>query len=214
MRQRSKNMNFQQIISIFRPTYRRAGQAASRSQYWVQWSYTKEEWERFDQLDWARSRRWFYGTIILLAIAPCWWAIILPLFLQGLETQSSRVPSFFYIWMAFVLLAALVGFAVWIMGEWKSYKAGKTRHEQRQNPETERTVAVGPLGIYQSGSHIPLVGPNLRLRDVCIEPSNPSMLKFQMFRGRNIPTGISIPIPQGQEASAQRLIERFKQEVL
>ena len=92
--------------------------------------------------------------------------------------------------------------------------AGKARHEQRQASESDRIIAIGPLGIYQSSYCVPLVGPNLSLRNVYIDPSDPSLLKFQMFYGRNIPTGISLPIPNGQEASARRLVERFKEEVL
>lgn len=52
------------------------------------------------------------------------------------------------------------------------------------------------------------------MTDVYIDHWDSSRLVFQMFRGQNIPTGISIPIPNGQEASAEELIERFKREVL
>jgi hypothetical protein len=104
--------------------------------------------------------------------------------------------------------------ASFVRGERRTYMAGKARHEDRQAPESDRTIAIGPLGIYHSNFCVPLVGPNLSLRNVHIDPSDPSLLKFQMFYGQNIPTGISVPIPNGQEAGARQLIERFKEEVL
>ena len=126
----------------------------------------------------------------------------------------SKLAWFFNGFTVLLLIAAAVGLVNFIKGAWEAYTTGKTRHIQRQTPGSTRTLYIGPLGIWQSDTFIPLNGPNLKLGSVYVDSSDPPLLQFGMWRGRNIPVGISIPIPKGQEASAQELVERFKQEIL
>jgi hypothetical protein len=204
-----------QLISIFNPSYRRAHRAAASTRYWLRWSYSAEEWQRFDHLDWSRTQRWFYGMLVLLTIvAPCWWALILPVGLPPFLDALESGPWFFRVWMGFVLIVGLISLVMFIRGEWRAFVSGKARHNQRQSPESNRILDIGPLDICQSGICIPLVGANLKLKGVYIDPSDSSLLKFDIVRGRGIPAGMSIPIPNGQEASAQQLVERFAREIL
>lgn len=202
---------------LYSPSHGRARRAAARAQYWAQWTYSEDEWQRFDRLDWRRTRRWFYGTLAMIPLLVCWLACIGPWELEGFakgERLYNHAPWVFYSLFGFILLGAVATGVLLVWLEWKAYVAGKARHEERQDPESSRTLDIGPVGIYQSGNRIPLEGPTLRLRNVYIDRWDSSKLVFRMMRGRNVPTGISIPIPKGQEASAQELIERFKQEVL
>jgi hypothetical protein len=203
---------------LYSPSHGRARRAAALAQYWARWTYAEDEWQRFDRLDWARTRRWYGATLAMIPLVLCWWACIGPFVLETFLVHpgfpSNTIPWIYYPLIGFIFLGAVATIVSFLRTEWKTYVAGKARHEERQAPESTRTLDIGPLGIYQSGNRIPLVGPGLRLTDVYIDRWDSSRLVFQMFRGQNIPTGIGIPIPKGQEASAQELVERFKREVL
>lgn len=204
-----------QLLSIFSPTYRRAQRAAANVRYWARWQYSEEEWQRLDELDWARTKRWFYGTLIFFGVvAPLWWAAFYLIAWPYVSPQFEFTPSLFNAWMIFVIVAGLSFAVLFVVGQIKAYQSGKARHIERQTSGVSRVIEIGPLGICQSGKCIPLVGLNLRLTDVCIDPRDPSLFRFAIELGRGFPAGILIPIPKGQEAAANELAELFMREIV
>lgn len=177
---------------------------------WVRWSYTPDEWRRFDESEWTSAQ---LQTVGVLGIAAFWFFLILLLSRTAAAPVSNSGFTMLLVTAPFLCYAAF------------AYHRSYQLHTARQRGKPE--IGIGPAAIVQPGGWLALNGityqivgpaalnpPMHTLRKVQVHPQDPTLLQFRGQGWRNWPTVVSIPIPLGHETEAALLIERFQREIL
>ena len=192
------------------PTYERAQQAtAAQPGWWVHWRYSEDEWQRWREADWARTRRVYHrwqlgglGVVGLLA------AVALALLLTG------KLTTFWSILLPLIWVLGVGVGANWLFWLRGPYAQAKRLYALRQHGPRE--IAINPLWLWQAGEGVPLIRTMHALTWVYLRGDNPVILAFRLTnRGRrNNIYEVWVPVPGGGEVEARQLIERFKKEIL
>ncbi len=191
-------------------TYERARQAhAAQPEWWVDWHYTEEEWQRWRAADWARTRhiyrRW---QLVELAVWGFLAAVMFILFLTG---------SFATSWPFLLLLTWVLGVGLganWIFWLCGPYAKAKRLYTLRQ--QGPREIAITPLWLWQVGEGTPLMRADRVLNGVYLRGEHPAVLTFRLadMLRRSTIYEVRVPVPAGGEADAHQLVERFRQEII
>jgi hypothetical protein len=179
-----------------------AEQTKHNQEAWAHWEYSPNEWAHFDRVDWVpvRNRSWLTLTLIAVLwigiVAVLWtrFALSAPgplLFVNGLLLSLSLGP---------------------IIVAFTSTREAKKRHQARRQPGQPRRVTFSREGIWESGTYLTF----WRLLKVKMT-ANPPVLHFTLAKpnGRSYDTQkIHVLVPRNYEAEAQRLLQRFDDEVI
>ncbi|HEX2914723.1 MAG TPA: hypothetical protein VH186_28235 [Chloroflexia bacterium] len=178
---------------------------------WVHWQYSEKEWQQHVA---NRNRKSRKEPLIRLSIAAGLGAALalVGLILGG---KSKDGYSLLFAGLVCVGIALLVMLVLWLVdGGATASKASKGE------------VYISGLGIYQlPGGYLPLFGYNQVTRNVEFIPGTPAKLRFDArFRVKdynllgtsyNDDQAIAeITVPEGHEAEAQALVERFDTEII
>jgi hypothetical protein len=175
---------------------------------WAHWRYQGGEWERL------RNNPHIHQQ---LARQTRLWAPIL-------RRNAIVMGSFFTLVLGYMLrtygwqgllLAVVIGGGVFGLN---LRSARRTMHTLRdpypQQAGDDMEVYVSSTGMIYGDNHITFARPQLRITQVALEPENPQMIQmrvvYQMGRGGDIPYDVFIPVPDGQAAEAQLLVQRMQ----
>ena len=171
------------------------------SDAWVRWEYSPEEWALFDRLDWKPGRRVVFWVSISLLFLPG-----LGFFFYALGGPVVAVTT-----VVIVALGLLFFFWLGSNGE-----AGR-RHRARKKSAQPHRITISKQGIWEAGTYFPLT----RLRTVKMT-SPPPVLHFHSTIG-SVSTydadvdpvyRLRVLVPRGHEEEAERLVQRFRIEVI
>ena len=204
-RRRSRESRFQVVIpsSVMQHIEARAQQAQGNdSQAWVQWEYSPKEWARFDQIDWMPRRR------------ACFWLLmgLLPFgFGLGLFAVSgSSVAGV----LAIAIVALGILFFFWISHGTEAAQ----RHKARQKSVPPHRITISAQGMWEAGVYFPLTNlarvkmtsqpPVLHFHSIMLYTSSTEAADtVASYRRR-------VLVPSGHEEEAERLVQRFRTEVI
>jgi len=199
-RRKNRESSFQVVVPSASIHYLEA-KMQQEQQAWVHWEYSPEEWARFDQIDWRPRRR------------ACFWVLMgllpfgLGLFLFAVSGSA----------VAGVLACAIVAltnlFLFWISHGTEAAQ----RHNARQKSAQPHRVTISKQGMWESGAYFPL--ENLARVKMT---SRPPVLHFHSFTvytdTATADTAASyrrrVLVPSGHEEEAERLVQRFRTEVI
>lgn len=213
-RRRGRERSFQVVVppSVMQHLEARAQPAQSnKSQAWVHWEYSPEEWTLFDAIDWRPVRLVFFGLLIGLPYALLFGGV------AGLVNGSFVVALFPFVGVELLLL--LLTWRVIFFSE------TRRRHKARQNQS--HRVTFSKTGMWEAGIYFPLDEPNDNVILKKIKMTfQPSIIHFHWtavpkpeYRGGRVPSyqprkPIRVLVPRGHEEEAARLVERYQTEVI
>ncbi len=205
------------------PTFNEHGARDARTTdqptFWARWEYSDSEWQLFDRLDWGRARR--RCTLYLTAIAVLYLAgagFFETLVLGSLAEQPGLlIPAIFIPLLLLLPIVFLVAFFVWLPVR----EAWRRRRARRHGPKrvTIGNPHLNDQEIWLAGTLFPLQELFVELRKVKLSSRPPFVLSI--YRRHSIRTGSGtwrdatyLPVPQGREEEARRLVERFQMETI
>jgi hypothetical protein len=166
---------------------------------WARWRYSPEEWRRFAEAEWARTRREARrGPLYSLALAGIIGGV---LGLLGQSLAAGLATG------GIVCAAGLVTSAgIWLAGRW--------RYRRRDAGAGE--ILIGPDGSYSRGRYTAFRAFNLRLSRIEVEPGDPSTLlvvtESWSQHGAKSSQETRLPIPRAHEPEAAALAVRLRTE--
>ncbi len=183
----------------------------TNTEYWAHWTYTDWEWLAAAKDDLDEARRNYEKTRrVLPSIIAAGVAVAVLLLILAWATNAPAVTIFI------PLIGSVLCAFAWI-NAWSQYRWAKDQY--RAVDEAPREVAIGPWWIWQNAEAKPLLRlPNSQLW-VWLNSAAPMQLNFtikeQLWYQRYSSTRyITVLVPQGHEAEAAQLVERFQREVI
>jgi hypothetical protein len=178
----------------------------SRQQPWAWWLFEPEEWKQFLAKDKARVSRLKRSRFLLILL-------VVSAFSISVGMMGLLAGGFYG-----AICLTVVPF-IWIVGIQTMWAAWLRQSKiQWYDPRDlgSRSVRILPTFVKIGESTVDLVSPELALTRVWIEQKEPRILRFrtQYLSGRGITNEIWLPVPEGREAEAERLAERFQQEII
>jgi len=195
-RRKSKENSFQVVIpSSVQQGAEALAQQARQAR--VHWEYSPEEWALFDRIDWKLGRRIFFWLL-------CFGFALGILALSGFSLAGFGISA---------LLMLVMLFFLWI----SHYTEAAERHKARQKSAQPHRITISKQGIWIAGTYFSLEN----LAKVKMTP-RPPVLRFHSFSvytdSATADTAASyrrrVLVPRGREEEAERLVQRFRTEVI
>jgi len=179
----------------------------------VHWRYNPEEWHRFAQAEWGRTKAEarikpliFVSLFLLIGLFGSMLAFFLPL--PG-PSPTPHPPKLLF--SAFLLFGVLTGIILGLVFGAEDYLQGRQRYSK--NMRTCAEVYIGHGGKYAERFYAPLSRWWRRLNPGGIEPGEPAILRLNVeIRGplsRGVLRQLRVPIPRGKEDEATELAKRL-----
>ena len=199
-RRKSRERSFQVVIPSA-SLHALEAKEHQAQQAWVRWEYSPEEWARLDRIDWRPRRR------------ACFWGLVgvlpggLGFFLVAVSGSA----------VAGVLAGAMAALPILLLF-WLSHGTeAAQRHTARQQSAQPHRVTIAKQGMWEAGAYFPLDS----LAAVKMT-ARPAVLHFHSFTvytdTASADTASSyrrrVLVPRGREEEAERLVQRFRTEVI
>lgn len=167
--------------------------------YWVHWTYTQDEWRRFAEQSWARSRKVIligFGCAVLLTIACS--LLLIPVYSQLFDLKGGDWEPGLFIAMAILSgLFITAGLLVYMVNH---------RQYRKRLEQTNPYVYISRLGIYRPEGYVSLAG----LYEAKLQQRN---LRFKCntrhYIGEKSADEIEVPVPHGHEQEAEQLLQQL-----
>lgn len=172
----------------------------------IRWNYTPDEWAWFD--GWAQRRLWLESTLYVGGFVGA-----LALLLVFMAIPPDTPTSLLLIYIPLVVIWAWQGYRRVQDLRVRHRLHAARRRARRQGP---RQVTVRDTAIWEAGQRLPLGRPYSILHNVSVarHPPDHYLLRFDGTHGTHRATRFTmwVPVPPGDEASAEAVVQPFLHE--